>query len=368
MKQQFNALVRDRHQNLRGLQQRGRKIIGYFCSYCPEEMLYAAGLVPVRVLGGEGPYSSSGEHLYPYYCAYSHGCLNEGLKGDCDYLEGLVYAYTCEHTRGAFDSWRVNLPTRYVKFLDLPSWVSTPQALDYYVEELKEFQRSLEKTFGRKITRRRLTAAIEMCNRSRALLREVYRFLQAPQPVLSGAEVFSLILSSMVYPKEEHNQLLSRALGGIKRRKQRVKQGRRVMVLGTDLHEPRLLQAIEEQGAVVVADELCTGSRYIWEDVRLEGDPLEAIARRYLSGVNCPVKHPAEGRLSHIDRMLEEFRVERVLFLHPRHCDPVEWSEPLIKQRLSQRNIPWAAVEFAGISVEEDVRQVAKVAEELLGG
>lgn len=367
MKQNFASLIKNRHSNLRGLKERGRKIIGYFCSYCPEEIVYAAGMVPVRVLGGEGPYSSSSPYLYPFYCSHSLGCLNEGLKGSTDYLEGIVYAYACEHTRGAFDSWRVNSPTRYAKFLDMPAWVNTAEAVKFYTEELKGFRRSLEDAFGMKITEGSLSQAIELCNRNRSLLREIYRLKKINPPPVSGAEVFSLVLSSAVYPKDEHNKMLTRALAGFRRRKKRI-TGKRLIVLGTDLHQPEVFAAIESQGAVVVADELCTGSRYIWEDVKLEGDLLESIARRYLGGINCPVKHPLEGRLSHIEKMLQEFAVEGVLFLHNKKCDPVEWAEPLIQQMLQKKNIPWTYVEIGGVSVEEDIPEVAQATRKLVGG
>lgn len=367
MKKTFESLIQDRHNNLRNLKQQGRKIVGYFCSYCPEEIVYAAGLVPVRVLGGEGLYSSSSNYLYSCYCSYSHGCLNEGLKGDTDYLAGIVYAYACEHTRGVFDSWRMHIPTKYAGFLDMPGWVNTSEAVKFYTEELKGFKKGLEGALGVKVTEESLVKAIELCNHSRSLLREIYQLKKSSPPVVSGAEVFSMVLSSTVYPKDEHNKLLTRTLAGLKRRKNRV-GGKRLMVLGADLHYPGIIAAIEGQGAVVVADELCTGSRYIWEDVKLGGDPWEAIARRYLGGINCPVKHPMEGRLSHIEKMLQEFAVEGVLLLDNDKCDPVEWAEPLIKQMLQKKNIPWSSVEIAGIAVKEDIPKVAEATRKLIGG
>lgn len=367
MKETFNSLIQNRHSNLQKLKQQGKKIIGYLCSYCPEELIYAAGMVPVRVLGGEGPFTLSSNYLHSFYCPYSHGCLNEGLKGEDSYLDGLVFSYACEHTRGAYDSWRVHRPVKFSHFLDMPGWVNTREALHFYVQELKLFKKGLEETFGISILPESLEYGIELCNRSRASLREIYHYKQSSSPVVSGTESFSAALSSMVSAKQEHHILLSRFLTGVKRRKRSL-SGKRVMVLGTDLHQPQILEAIEGQGAVVVADELCTGARYIWEDVKADGDPLEAIARRYLTGIYCPVKHPMEGRLSFIEKMLREFRVEKVLFLHNRYCDPEEWAEPFIRRKLQEKNIPWAEVEMGGESLAADQSRVARAAKELIGG
>ena len=68
MKETFKDLIENRHSSLRRLKEQGKRIIGYFCSYCPEEIVYAAGMMPVRILGGEGPYSLSSRHIQHFYC------------------------------------------------------------------------------------------------------------------------------------------------------------------------------------------------------------------------------------------------------------------------------------------------------------
>lgn len=362
----FKSIIGQRQVILNDLGKQGRKILGYLGSYCPEELVYAAGLLPVRILGSEKPFPESDKHIQQFYCSYSRGCLEEALKNN-SYLQGIYYAYGCDHLRGAFDSCLINIPGMYYRYLDMPGWVDRPAAVEFYTKELENFQKSIEDWFKVDITDRSLRQGIELCNRSRALLRELYSFLQDDRPKIFGAEVSAAIFSSMIYPKDMHNALLTQYLADVRARKNTL-TGARVMIIGTEFCSPRLLEVIEEQGALVVADELSTGSRYIWEDVPTEGNLLEAIAIRYLRGINDPVKHPVQRRLQHIDAMMEKFKVEKVMFLLQKGCDPVEWLAPLISRRLKEKGIPHIQVIAGGDSFIDDSEQVAKATRTLIGG
>ncbi|MEE9611054.1 MAG: 2-hydroxyacyl-CoA dehydratase family protein [Desulfatiglandales bacterium] len=356
----------DRNKMARQLKEQGRRILGYFCAYCPEEIVYAAGLVPIRVFGSCGPFTVADSYMPDYYCAHARGCLNAGIGGDYDYLDGIVYSYACQHTQGAYDSWARQATSKYTCFIDMPSMVEMPEAIGFFVEELKTFKGSLEEAFGVKITDAKLEAAIKLCNEDRALLRAIYAQKREPQPVVSGEEVFSLILDNMVSAKGE--QGLSPFLSELKSRKRPEQKRTRMMVLSTELDDHRIFAAMENQGTIVVADNLCTGSRYIWEDVEPAGDPLEAIAKRYLLGVNCPLKHPLDRGLSLIEDMIDGFGVEKAMFIWPQGCDPMGWSVPFIKKMLEGRGIPSCWVTVRGDGSEDDFAAVAKATAELIGG
>jgi len=360
-----NILSR-RHQFAEELKAKGRKLLGYLCSYCPEEIIYAAGLVPVRVFGSPGPYPMASDYLPDYYCAHARGCLNAGLGGEYDYLDGIVYSYACLHTQGAYDSWARKSSDKYTWFIDMPSVVDIPEAMGFFVEELKAFKSSLEDAFGVKVTEDNLQAGIKLRNDERALLREIYLHKREAQPVVSGEEVFSLILGNMVGEKGE--QEFSKFITLLKSREIPLEKRTRVMVLSTELDDPRVLAVIESQGAIVVADDFCTASRYIWHDVDLLGDPLEAIAKRYLLGVNCPLKHPLDRSLTLVEEMIKEFGVEKAMFIWPQACDPMGWCVPFIKKMLNDREIPFCWVTLKGDGSDDDLFTVEKAAVELMGG
>ena len=107
----FSRTVKERHDYARAWKERtGGKVVGYFCSYVPEEVFYALGVLPVRILGSHEPQDLTERHIFGMFCPYSRDVLAQGLSGRYDYLDGLVFAHCCPHIRQSYESWRIHRP------------------------------------------------------------------------------------------------------------------------------------------------------------------------------------------------------------------------------------------------------------------
>ncbi|MEM2983545.1 MAG: 2-hydroxyacyl-CoA dehydratase family protein, partial [Candidatus Bathyarchaeia archaeon] len=244
---------------------------------------------------------------------------------------------------------------------------NTKEAIDFFSEELRIFCQSLMDAFSVRITDDGLRKAIAFSNGKRQMLKNIYILKKDDLPIVSGEEVFSIILQSMMGGKGE--QGLSEVLEEIRCRKKADKRPVRVMLIGTEIHDPGIFGAIEGKGeAIVVADTLCTGSRYIWEDVEEDGDPLRAIARHYLFGVNCPLKHPHDRAIAQVEEFIEQFNVEKAIFIWPEACDPMGWIVPFIKDTLDSRGIPSCWITIRGDGSNEDRLEVSREASKFLRG
>lgn len=361
--EKIKQLLKTRHKEAQKLKQEGNRLIGYFCSYCPEEIVYAAGLIPVRIFDTPTSYPRQTKHLQSYYCAHCHGCLEAGLRGDYDYLDGIVLPYACDHTRSAYESWRVNKLLRYTRFIDMPSQVDTLIAKEFFMQELKSFTSSLEKAFQVEITTNKISQGILLCNENRRLLRRLFELKKEDRSPVSGSDTFLAILSSTISSKKFHTEMVRECLSNIDGRAEGNSGKKRIMLMGTELHSDQIIAYIENNGGFVAADELCTGTRYIWNDVDEEKEVFEALAERYLLGVNCPIKRPGTLRMNHIEKMLEEFKIDAVIHLHPKNCDPLSWEEPFIKKMLDQKGIPSL---FLETETEQTMKSLAQNLEALL--
>lgn len=367
MSNQFADLLRERHANAQRWKVSGRGIVGTFCIYTPDEVLYAAGLIPVRVMGINEPPSRSDTHLQPFYCPLSRSCLDQALRGDYGYLDGLVTAYSCDTYRGIFQLWQRHVPVPYSRILGMPSRVDLPEAQTLLVEELAEWVASLEESFQRPISPESLRHAIQTYNANRALLRELYRLRQEEAPRMSGAEALEAILAGMVCPKEQHTQLLKEFLREVNDRPFGSSRLPRLLLVGSELDNPEIVGLIELAGAVVVADDLCTGSRSLWNDcLDGEADPLAAIASRYLNLIPCPTKYPIEGRYQHLLRLVDQFRVQGVVILQQMFCHPHELEYPHLQGILRERRIPFVCIALdATYSAEEIQTQAEELIERI---
>ena len=151
MIEKFEEIVKDRHAYARKWKERtGGKVIGYFCCYAPEEIIHAAGILPVRIVDSHEPE----DFTDPYYqtwsrnCPFSRGCLAEALKGSYDYLDGLVMARSCLHVLHAYDAWKARMPVSFSHFVFVPALMNVRGTKEHFVGELADFKAALEKWSG----------------------------------------------------------------------------------------------------------------------------------------------------------------------------------------------------------------------------
>ena len=344
MLDKFQEQFKQRHQYARDWKaHNGRQVIGYLCTYFPEEIIYAAGLLPVRVLGGHEPQDVAERHIPTMFCPFSRDVLAQGLLGRYSYLDGLVDAFTCVHMRNIFGSWTLNIPLKYQHYLYTPVDVRNPRAKTYWAIQLNKFQKSLEEFIGHPISEAALDSAIEAYNLNRRLLRQIYELRKAAEPPVTGAECMEMVVSSQVMDKTEHNQLLEQVLAELKNRKTNRETGVRLMLVGSENDDTEFVRMIESLGATVVIDEHCTGSRYFWNEVIPGQDRLLAISSRYMDRPPCPQKDVQDTRFrfQHIEQLVQDYNVQGVILVQQKFCSPHELDIPALKAFLQDKlNIP----------------------------
>ncbi|MBI4288609.1 MAG: 2-hydroxyacyl-CoA dehydratase [Chloroflexi bacterium] len=336
----FPKQFQSRHDYAREWKARhNREVIGYLCTYAPEEIIYAAGILPVRVLGGHEPQDVAERHIPTMYCPFSRDVLAQGLLGRYDYLDGLVDGFTCVHMRNVFGSWTLNIPLKYHHYIYTPSDVRGARVKPYFAVQLGKFKESLEAFTGKAISDSSLDSAIDVYNRSRRLLRHIYELRKAENPPVTGAECIEMVVSSQVMDKAEHNKLLEAALAELQSRRPDRETGIRLMMVGSEVDDTEFVRMVESLGSTVVIDDHCTGSRYFWNEVAPATDRLLAIASRYMDRPPCPQKDVQDTRFrfEHIARLVKEYNVQGALLVQQKFCTPHEFDIPKLKAFLQEQ-------------------------------
>ncbi len=326
----------------------GRRVFGWLCTYTPEEVIHAAGILPIRITGysREVELDDGTAYLYVNNCSFSRSCLQLGLRGEYDFLDGVVGGSTCDGVRRLFDLWRAYIGTPFYHVLNVPRKF-TEKAHRLYHREVEKLTEHLEEWLGFKITDEALLKSIELYNESRRLFRELYDLRKQDSPPISGAEVMEVLNTSFRIPRETFNQWLQELLDEVNASGRSHRGRARLMVVGSVLTNPEFIQSIEDQGGLVVTDELCTSTRY-WGDpvVLTEGlTPLEAISRRYLSNFPCARMFPSDERFNRIIDCVHEYRVDGVISQIIRYCVPYCHDLPLLTARLKEQGIPTLALD-----------------------
>ena len=348
----FHDWAENRHDYAREWKGRtGGKALGHFCTYTPEEILYAADILPVRILGGHEAETSIVEpYIFGMFCPFCRDCLAQGLKGCYDYLDGIAIAQSCLHIRQSFWTWQKHIPINYSYYINMPHGIQNAGRYEYLTWEFGRFKESLEEWTGKKINNVDLDKGIEICSANRRLMKQVWEFRKQDKPAITGLEAMEIAVSSQVVDKREHSEALEKLLKELPRRKLERETGTRLIIIGSEDDDREFTRMVEESmslPATFVIEEHCIGSRDFWNEVVSEKDRLMAVSKRYIDRPPCPSKDwPKRTRFPHILSLIKDYRVDAAILMQQKFCDPHELDIPSLRTYLEDNDIPTYFLEF----------------------
>ncbi|MCX5829367.1 MAG: 2-hydroxyacyl-CoA dehydratase family protein [Deltaproteobacteria bacterium] len=318
----------------------GKKVVGYVCTYAPEEIILAAGAHPLRLFGTTGTIERADAHLQSYCCSLVRGVLEEGLKGGTDFLDGMVFPHTCDSIQRLSDLWRMNVTQGFHVDAVLPVKLDTQSACQYMIDVLHRFKNDLERELECSITDENLSKAIRLMNEIRRLLRRIYEIRSDQPGLMTGDSLYTLVKATMIMDRERVREVLQKAVEKMEAAKSDT-PAKRLLMAGGICNQPQIHDMIEAAGGAVIWDDFCTGSRYFETLVSLDKDPVTAIAERFLQRAVCPAKHAGlRNRAEDLLRMAHERKAKGVIFLYLKFCDPHAFDYPYLKAALDQEGIP----------------------------
>ena len=341
----FFAVVADPYSEAKKSKEQGQKIIGWLPTDVPEELIHAAGAFPVGILGANNNVRLADTHLQVWVCSLMRSSFEMGLRGDLDFLDGLIIPQTCDTTRAMVGIWRKNCRTPYVDSFLLPKQVKRPSARVYLVGELTRLRTELEQLTGKIITDETLSASIRLFNENRRLLRRMYEIHIDHRGLLTSREVYTVIKASMYMDKAEHNRILRDLIRAMEQKAAEAADKPaskvRLVISGGVWEPPEIMDLIEEAGGVVVGDDLLTGMRYLSPDADEAGNPLEALADRQLN------KIPFGGfdnqnyeRRQFLLNLVRNSEAAGLIFLHLKFCEPENYDYNDMREALNSVGIP----------------------------
>ena len=324
----------------------GKKVLGYFCSYIPEEIIYAADILPIRMRARGCTDTPMGDaYMTPTTCSFTRCCLELANRKQYDFLDGIISCNCCDQVRRLYDNLRYKAPFPYHYIMGIPGYVSDV-TIDWFKHELVRFKKNLEHEFKVNIGQEELKKVINIYNKSRTLLKELYMLRKRDNPPISGTEIMKILSAGISIPKEQFNELLELQLKQIDEKKEISDYRARIMIVGSMLDDPEYIEIIEGLGGLVVTDSLCLGTRYFWDLVDENLDPLQALAKRYLSKVSCP--RMTDGYVKRVEFMIDlikEFNVDGVIFQRMKFC-AIWWAEIfMLREKLKEESIPFLDLE-----------------------
>ncbi len=320
--------------------------IGWVSIFTPEELIYAAGLIPFRITGElSSDTPNAATLLHRNICSYVLSCLEEGIKGYWDFMDGLVVTDECNSRRRLYDIWGHNLKVNFGHCIFLPKYNSTFYR-DYFRDQVAQFRESLQRHYRIELSDGALRDSIELCNQTRALLEKLFSFRKKASPRFSGLDVLRIIKSSMTGLKEEFNLRLQQLLSHLESVPLDTPvSSHRTLICGSYFDHPSIIESIEKTGASVVCEDNSNGVKWLEGQVDAEADPIEAISDYYYGKFTSACMSDTDKRLDHLIEKVEEYNAESLVYFTLKFCDPNLIDYPYIKQKLKQLGIPMLFIE-----------------------
>jgi benzoyl-CoA reductase subunit C len=321
-------------------QKQGKKVIGVLDALVPEEVIYAAGMLPWRIQGSWKE-DVSRAMFYRFFRGNSflNHVMESLLEGELDFIDGMVCSDYDEDFVHFRDYWEYLSKNPFTYFIEVPH-LDNEKTRKRFTSKIHEFISAIEE-FGKvKVDDNKLRDAIAVYDKSYTLLRKLYELRKKEVPPISGSEALAITSAAMVMPRDEFNKKLEELMPYLETRKANVKNTHPRLLLSSDqLDNPAYVELVEQAGCLVVMDDMDNGSHYFWEKVDGSGDPAQALAVRYLKN-QAPRMFDWRAQTAQLVKWVKEFKIDGVLELLDLYDYPREFRRPFLERWLKEAGVP----------------------------
>ncbi|MBC3888153.1 2-hydroxyacyl-CoA dehydratase [Acetobacterium paludosum] len=332
-------------------------VIGIFCTYFPQEMALAMGAATVSLCASSDETISEAEKDLPRnLCPLIKSSYGFGKTDKCPYFyfsDLVVGETTCDGKKKMYEYLREFKP---VHVMELPNSQSE-EGYKLWKSEIIRLKETLEKQFGVTITEEDVKEAIVVKNKERKALKEFYELSKLDPVPMLGQDVFKVISGTTF---EFDRKSIPEKLEAVKekvlaeyKKEKKYSQKPRILLTGCPIGgaTEKVIKAIEDNGAVVVAFENCSGAKAVEEMVdESNPDVYAALAEKYLN-IGCSCMTPNPNRIKMLDRMIDEYQVDGVVDMILTACHTYNVETLSIKRFVNDKK------EKSYMSIETDFSQ-----------
>lgn len=337
-------------------QKEGRKVIGTFCVFVPDEVVVAANAIVSGLCGGSQFWVPTGETVLPANtCPLIKASVGARLGKTCPYFriaDMVVGETTCDGKKKAYEILGEDIP---MHIMHIPH-AKRPEDMAAWSEEIRKFIKVIEDFTGNEVTLEKLNDSIKLLNEKRRALARLYECRKNACVPISGTDTLLIMQIAFFDDPARLTAQVNRLCDELEKRiadgVSVVKEGtKRIMITGTPLAVPnwKMHNIIETSGAVVVCEENCTGTRYfaheVAEDNATMDDAINALTDRYLGNIHCACFTPNNERIDDIIKYAKEYNVDGIINLNLKFCNLYATENYFVERALKEAGIPVLSLE-----------------------
>lgn len=339
---------------VKNLKEQGKKVAGVFCTYAPQELILAAGAVPIGLCAFSDETIPDAEKVLPRnLCPLVKSSYGFAITEKCPYMyfsDLMIGETTCD---GKKKMYELLGKIKNMHVMQLPQNQTDEISKELWYQEVLRLKARIEQDFGVTITDEDIRAAIKTKNEERKVLKEFYELSKACPPPITGSEQLKVLYGSQFkFDQETKIREIREIIEKIKADQEKGVQNvspsaKRILITGCPLAgvTEKVVKAIEESGGVVVAYENCIGIKPVERLVdETMDDPYRAIADRYLQ-IGCSVMTPNNNRFELLSRLVKEFKVDGVVEMTLQACHTYNLETAQIRELMQKEDVPFISIE-----------------------
>jgi benzoyl-CoA reductase/2-hydroxyglutaryl-CoA dehydratase subunit BcrC/BadD/HgdB len=312
------------------------KTIAYFDSShdMPEEVIAAAGFVPRKIFGDvHASTAPADQYLQPFFCPAARSFMTEALARSGEW-EGIIVAQGCNATNRHYDVWKMHVKTPFLYWFNGPL-KNDSMAHRFMKTEIWRLIDALSHQYKVSVTPDMLAAAIRESNMLKKRLQELSALRSEKD--ISNREYLEALIKSMTLPKKEAAAEVEALIAKVRGRGPVPKNRKKVLLTGSDVTYPELMDQIDESGFRVVRDDLSVGERYYVTLIPEESDPVDALASYYLAVPRPATKLGMRGRIEFLMKAMADSGLDTVISQNLKFCEPFAYDSVLVHGELKEK-------------------------------
>ena len=326
----------------------GKKVVGVFPIYTPEEIIHAAGMVPIGLWGGRVEIDQAKQYFPAFACSIMQSILEFGLRGVFKDLSAVVIPCMCDTLITITQNWKSGVKDMPMIPFVHPQNRKIEGGVTYLMTEYDHVKEELEKVCGAEITEEALQKSIDVYNENKKLMQEFIELVPTHLNTITPTVRNTIIKSRHYMLKEEHTALMKELNALLKEMPEEKFEGKKVLVTGIILDDKDILKVLEENNIAVAYDNLAQESRQFTTLTPDKGaTAIERLARWWSDVEGCSLAYdPMKKRGQMIIDDVKRLDLDGVIYAMMKFCDPEEYDYPVLKKDFDEADVPSLYIEI----------------------
>jgi benzoyl-CoA reductase/2-hydroxyglutaryl-CoA dehydratase subunit BcrC/BadD/HgdB len=324
----------------------GKKVVGCMPYFCPEELVYAAGMIPFGLWGARMQVSEAKRYFPAFICSILQTILELGIKGSYNGMSAVMIPIMCDSLKGMSANWESSVKNIPVINVAHAQNRKIAAGAAFTASQYRKIRNELARLSDTDISDKDISLAVSNCNKHRQAMRRLSSMMGEHPDIFTPAVRNAIFKSAWFTDVLTHTRMAEKLISLLSELPPAAWTGVKVVTTGIIADDPEFLSILEDNKIAVIDDQIAHESLAYITDVPVTADPIEGLAQRIGLIEGCTFLYdPGKQRGKMLLDLVKKSGADGVIFVMTKFCDPDEYDYVPLKEMLDAEGIPNVLIE-----------------------